>query len=204
MRVLVLKFIGRAFLSFFVLETSSLFAANASPSIVNLKILARVANRSISNRDLLIYAAVLNPRSYRPFKRGYLGQADEKVLLQEVLVQVLVEEENKIIGTERVSEKSLDKSFAKLKNKFTRKRWKQFLEDFELTDLDVRTLLKRSLLVEQTLESRLNDSINDLGRTGKQSPRVKMEAAELALQNWIQQLRSRYKVQIFSSAIKEL
>ncbi|NCN40452.1 hypothetical protein GW916_04315 [bacterium] len=169
----------------------------ATESVVTLKILARVANRSLSNRDLYIYSAILNPRAYVPSERNFLREDESKQLLQELLVQILVEEENKIIGTATVSDRTIDAELKKLEKNFGRTRWKQFREDFELADSEIRSLVRRSLLVENTLSVRLRDSMNDLSLKGQPQDK-KIKAAETSLQNWLQQLRSRYKVQIFS------
>ncbi len=192
---------------FLCLHVSGVLAAKSSQEkssdIVKLSILARVANRSISNRDLFIYAALLDPKSYQPFEREELTGNRSKLLLQELLVQVLVEEENKIIGVGKVSERSLDQEIEKVQKKFGQSKWSDFKKDFELSDADIRSLVRRNLLVEQTLDLRLRDSLNEVGLQNM-TKEQKLESAEKALQNWIQQLRSRYKVQLFNPVRKTL
>lgn len=159
---------------------------------VNLRILARVADNSISNRDLVIDWLLQNPKSYVQDRRDYYSKAVEDRLLQERLIQVLVEEENRIVGTQSVSNTDLEKELSRMKRSFA-SRWNSFLSDFEVSELDIKKNISRTLLVDQTLDTRMRDSLRGVSKKDDTA----FAKAEDSLQSWLQQLRSRYKVQIF-------
>jgi hypothetical protein len=166
---------------------------NASSQQIVIRILAKVGDTSISSREVLIKWLLSNPKSYVVGRRDYYSSAIERQMLQKFIVQVLVEEENKIVGTQVVSQAQLERELTAKKRAFG-SRWQTFLNDFELSESEVRTRLGRALLVDQTLDTRLRDSMQG-NREATDDETLKK--AEDALQTWLQQLRSRYKVQIF-------
>ncbi|MEO5666562.1 MAG: hypothetical protein ABIR96_00745 [Bdellovibrionota bacterium] len=161
-------------------------------SETKLRILARVGDTSISNREILIEWILKNPKSYVPGRRDYYSSDVEKQLLQEYVVQVLVEEENRLVGTQTLSANLVEKRLLDVRKNFG-PRWPAFRNDFEISETEVKTRLSKSLLASQTLETRLRDSLQ--GSKGE-SDAAALKKAEDGLQTWLQQLRSRYKVQI--------
>ncbi len=173
--------------------TPSRGSADAGATSLTLRILARVGDASVSARELLIEWLLQNPKSYVPGRRDYYSAETEQQILQEYIVQVLVEEENRIVGTQTLSSQLLDREMMALRRNFG-SRWKTFLDDFELSETEVKTRLGRLLLVRQTLETRLRDALQGARDMSDASATKK---AEESLQGWLQQLRSRYKVQFF-------
>jgi hypothetical protein len=159
---------------------------------LDLKILARVADTSISNRDMILDWLLQNPKSYVQGRRSYFSKDVEQHLLQKKVVQVLVEEENRIVGTLSVSKADVDAELLRVKRGFG-PRWNTFLQDFEVSEVDIRKMISSYLLVDQTLQARIRDSLRGL----HQQDEASMTRAEDSLQTWLQQLRSRYRVQIF-------
>jgi len=160
---------------------------------VVIRILARVGDTSISNREILVEWLIKNPRSYVPGRRDYYSAPTERQLLQEYVVQVLVEVENRLVGTQTPSVAAVERRLLELRRAFG-SRWSAFRTDFGLTENEIKTRLSRHILAEQTLETRLSDSLQ--GSKGESDAEA-LKKAEDALQSWLQQLRSRYKVQIF-------
>ncbi len=161
-------------------------------SEIRIRILARVGDTSVSSREILVEWLLKNPKSYTPGRRDYYSQDLERQLLQEYVVQVLVDQENRLVGSETLSATLVDRELLALRRVFG-PRWKTFREDFGISESEIRVRLSRGLLANQTLETRLKDSLQ--GSKGA-SDAVALKKAEDALQTWLQQLRSRYKVQV--------
>jgi hypothetical protein len=161
-------------------------------SEIRIRILARVGDTSVSSREILVEWLLKNPKSYTPGRRDYYSQDLERQLLQEYVVQVLVEQENRLVGSETLSAALVDRELLALRRVFG-PRWKTFRDDFGISESEIRARLSRGLLANQTLETRLKDSLQ--GSKGA-SDAVALKNAEDALQTWLQQLRSRYKVQV--------
>jgi|GEM_PF-1101136 len=169
------------------------FASSMAAAEITIRILARVGDTSISSREILVEWLLKHPKSYVPGRRDYYSRDLEKQLLQEFVVQVLVEEENRLVGTQTLSTASVDKELSRVRNEFG-PRWKNFRDDFGVAENDIKARLSRNLLAAQTLETRLQDSLQaSKGSTDAEA----LKKAEDTLQTWLQQLRSRYKVQIF-------
>jgi hypothetical protein len=177
------------FLCLFFSTASGLEAATS----LSIRVLARVADTSISDRELVIDWLLQNPRSFVSGRRDYFSGDVQNKLLQESIIQILVEEENRIVGTQTIAPAAIEKELQDLKKSYGA-RWSAFLNDFEISESDIRARLSRSLLVNQTLETRLRDSFQGLGADDEEAA---LERAENSLQAWLQQLRSRYRVQIF-------
>lgn len=177
----------------FALILMGTLAGSSARAEITIRILARVGDTSISNREILVEWLLKHPKSYVPGRRDYYSMDLEKQLLQEYVVQVLVEEENRLVGTQTLSTAVLDREFSRIRGEFG-VRWKNYRDDFEITENEVRARLTRNLLALETLETRLKDSLaSSKGATDAEA----LKKAEDTLQTWLQQLRSRYKVQIF-------
>jgi hypothetical protein len=169
------------------------FSSRVGAVETRIRILARVGETSISNREILLEWLLKNPKSYVPGRRDYYGPETEKQLLQEFVVQVLVEEENRLVGSQTLSTALLERKVLETQRAFG-SRWKSFRNDFSVSETEVKTRLSRSLLAQQTIETRLKDALQ--GSKGE-SDAAALKKAEDTLQTWLQQLRSRYKVQMF-------
>lgn len=167
-----------------------------SKDVVSIEVLVRVANRSISTRDLEIFAVMIDPTLYSTNAPHVdLGEQQRQALLQEIIVQILVEEENKILGSAGASEEDVNAAVERMKRAVRSNVWSSFLKTYEVSQADLRERVKRMVVVERALELRLQDALGSLGSVDNRTEEEKMADAERSLQNWIQRLRSRYKVQ---------
>lgn len=156
-----------------------------------LNILARVADTSLSNRDMVLYWLLQNPKSYVRGQRNYFSKEVENTLLQEKIIQILVVEEARIVGSKPVSDEQVEKELNRIKREFS-SRWNMFLLDFEVSNLDIKNILAMQMLVDRTLNLRMQDAIKTTAQ-GEDS----FQKAEDSIQSWLQQLRSRYKVHVY-------
>jgi hypothetical protein len=173
-------------------RVAALEKSEDSSSEIRIRILARVGDTSVSSREVLVEWLLKHPKSYTPGRRDYYSRDLERQLLQEFVVQVLVEQENRLVGSETLSPTVVDRELLALRRAFG-PRWKTFRDDFGISESEIRTRLSRGLLANQTLETRLKDSLQ--GSKGASDAEA-LKKAEDALQPWLQQLRSRYKVQV--------
>ena len=183
----------RVFFPFVLMLVFSVSSPELRASETLVRILARVGDTSISNREILLEWLMKNPMSYVVGRRDYYTAEIEKQLLQEFVVQVLVEEENRLVGSQTLSSELLERKVLETQRAFGA-RWKTFRDDFSVSENEVKTRLSRSLLAQQTIETRLRDALQ--GSKGE-SDATALKKAEDTLQTWLQQLRSRYKVQVF-------
>lgn len=191
-------FFVTAFLALIGVSPFSAKAEEASSveDIVKVEILVRVANRSVSTRDLEVFAVMVEPKIYSTRAPHVdLSETQRQALLQEIIVQILVEEENKILGSAGATEEEVDSAVERMRGALRSNVWASFLRTYELSQADLRERAKRMVVVERALELRLQDALGSLGTTDRRSEDQKMADAEKSLQNWIQRLRSRYKVQ---------
>jgi hypothetical protein len=86
----------------------------------------------------------------------------------------MVFEENRIFSYAEISSADLDQELKRLRGVFA-ERWKNFLQDFDLTDSDLRDILKKRLVLKQVVLSRTREG---------------------TLQEWLEQLKTRYRVQV--------
>jgi hypothetical protein len=168
-----------------VLAASEFGVPEAAAAEVRVRILARVGGRSVSDREVELESYFSDPKRYVPSERRPPTGELQSALLDRLLTEIMIEEENGVVGIEKVSPSETDAAVTTLKRDFSR-NWESFLKEWELSDLEVRQRLNRRLLVDKALAARLRGA-----------PPSAADGAEQALQDWIRQLRARYRVETF-------
>lgn len=159
---------------------------------VKIAVLARVAGHSVTDRQVLIDVLIEHPELYTPGK-GKVPDAEFDQGLQRLLTQIMVTEENRIIGTETVNPRDIEAELTVLK-KLMGGRYKTFLGEYELTDKEILERLGQKLTVQKALAERVRAAT---ASATAPDPKAREEKARKAIEDWLNQLRSRYRVQLF-------
>ena len=139
--------------------------------VVRLQMLARVGGSSISTRSLYIYVCVQSPERCVPYTKFVSG--DNGFDLQEYLHVKMAFEDNSIFKTVRFSDSELTRK----QNLFEKSHpavWKRLRGDVQMQDVEARTVLEEIAVFNALLEK------------------------QESLETWVQQLRTRFKVQLFN------
>ena len=172
------------------LLASSLSSFAAPSKTVEINVLARVAGRVVTDRQVLLDALLESPAVYfAHMKPRDLPKDIFDRSLQRVVVQVMILEENRLVGREKNDEQAVTAALVKFKRTIG-SNLKAFQTQFELTDADLRDRISQKALVNRILEARVRTVITD-GEAGT----AREESARRAIDDWLKQLRSRYRVQ---------
>lgn len=168
----------------------------AMAKVVEVRVLARVAGRVVTDRAVYVDAVLEKPELYRPGARSKDLSAEVRAQgLQRSVTQLMILEENRLVGRESVG----DAEAARLLEGFRKrlgKRYATFLGDLELSESELREKLVQKSLVEKILASRIGLATAGESRAAKDGPAPEREDnVRKAIDDWLQQLRGRYRVQ---------
>jgi len=171
-------------------------AVSAEGRLFEVDVLARVAGRVVTDRSVYLDALFEQPELYKPGARGKdLPVAVRTQGLQRVITQSMILEENRLVGREAVSEEESLKALAAFRKRLG-KDYPLFLTNLELTEAEVRERLGQKVLVEKILAARI--AAANIGEARPQKDGTLPKREELvrkAIDDWLKQLRSRYRVQ---------
>lgn len=145
--------------------------ASDARGVVRVQMLARVGSSSISTRALYLYSCVKNPKScgrYSDFVRRDSGRE-----LQEYLLVKMAYEDNAIFRTVQFGDAELTKKTVNFE-KTQATIWRRLQSELQVQEIELRSTLEEIAVFESLL------------------------ARQASLETWIQQLRSRFKVQLFN------
>jgi hypothetical protein len=166
-----------------------------------IKVLALVSGRAISDRQVLIDLILENPALYKNLGISFVNQSLMDSGLNRVMTQLMILEELKVIGDVRVSVKELESGLSLLKKQMGAQGWNNFLIEFELTEPIVRERLSEKLQVQRALDERMRLALSVQAPAGVPSSKKvapsRDEIVKKSLEEWISQLKSRYRVQVF-------
>jgi len=157
-----------------------------------------VAERVVTDRQVLIDLLLKRPDNYRV---GLRPSDLSKTLLEGAtqghILELMILEDNRLVGREAAGEVELRRSLQSLQRRLG-DRYRAFLRDFELTEADVREKLSQHIVVDSILETRVKGAGAELESrsAGKKVSAADREAAgRKALEDWVLQLKARYRVQ---------
>lgn len=145
--------------------------ASDSKGVTRVQMLARVGASSVSTRSLFLFTCVKVPahcQSYEKFVSGDTGRE-----LQEYLLVKMAFEDNSIFKTVRFSDAELTKKVNDFEKRNS-KVWAKLKATLQVQEVELRSVIEETLIFQALLSKQ--DS----------------------LESWIQQLRSRFKVQMFN------
>jgi len=152
--------------------------------------LARIAGRVITTRALLIEAKLDDPSLMDEEKlRAFLSPASlpvRELVLNRLIVQEMLREENRIFASETVSDAEIDVETQAQRKAFGAE-WKTFQANAELSNAETRDKIRSRLLLGKYIRTRTEAALRD-----------KVEPST-AIEDWVKQLRSRYKVFLFKN-----
>lgn len=180
----------RYFFSFFLLAAPGLQA-----KIIENQVLAKVSSSTITDRQVLIDYYLENPAAFAAEGRKNLDAKLQGEYLQRVIVQKMVFEESRIFAQEKVKKDAVQAEVLSLKKRMG-DRYKIFMVDFDLSELELQDIFRQKILLELSLEDKVQTARTQL-EGKKDRDREAEKLSEKLIEDWLKQLRSRYKVQIF-------
>lgn len=171
--------------------------ANGKNQIHHVQVLASVAGTVVTNRQAQMEAVFQDPLLWKkasPERESSLHLMADDQTLQRLVFQVVVEEENKLFQTEKVSSSEIDSVLMKWKELLGNSGYEEFQKYFDASEHEIKKKLERRILLEKSLASRIrfHSSSGQIEEQGK------------VIQDWFSQLRSRYKILYFAGAKKAL
>jgi hypothetical protein len=157
-----------------------------------IKVLSKVENEIITDRDVRYHFFLENPTLY---KSGASVEASGfQNTWDRLVTQAMVLEEHKILGVAPVKDEDVIRSLNTIRQKMGLS-WKDFVKEYDLSDEDLKREVHNMIVVEKTLEARVNSYM-----IGKNTKELKNRGAlvEKAIGEWVAQLRARYKIKNFN------
>lgn len=156
----------------------------------HLRVVARVAGRSVTDRDVAIDLLLEHPELYRPGRGLDFPTNEFDQALQTLLMQLMVDEENKILASASVDRDELQGSLNTVRKHI--KNWPAFMAEYDVKDAEVNQHLSQKIVVQKIIDSRVKVALSEVLSQDKAERQLR---AQKAIQDWISQLRSRYKIQ---------
>jgi hypothetical protein len=171
-------------------------AARAAAAVRReIRVVAKVGARVVTDFQVLADLVLEDPSVYKKnLARATIPPDVFDQALTRYVTQVMAAEENRILGLVRVPRAETE-AFVASAQKALGKQWKSYLNDFELSDAQVRSLAEEKLLLRAGLASRFKAAQAKLPPGA--SAETKTQVAQKAIDEWLDQLRSRYRVQPF-------
>lgn len=145
-------------------------ASLTQASKIKNSVLVSVAGKAITERGLVVEAILAGAKYYNPEQGTGMNSEERDRLLQKLVIRSMVEEENRVLSLYKVSKAEIDNKVADFKKVMGADRYQKFIENYELTESDLRERLAANLMLEKVL------------------------ASQEDLERWLKQLRSRHKV----------
>jgi len=142
-----------------------------SENVVRLQALARVGGSTVTTRNLYIFHCVKKSKACNAY-RGFVNQ-DYGTSLQEYLLVKMAFEENLLFRTVVFSAADVDGELEIFRKKH-KSSWQKLVGQVQMQESEARAVLKEIMIFEEMFQS------------------------QESLENWISQLKSRYKVQMFN------
>ena len=169
-------------------------AANDA-KIHSMSVLAMAASRAITDRQVAIDLILNEPSRYASKKFTGFSEAEIEQGLSRVITQVLVLEEARIVGSDRVSKTQLDSEMAQLLRRMGAQAWKHFLAEYGTSEADVRAHVEQRMLVQNAISARVKTALAPSLETSK--GQSSEDLARQSIEEWLKQLKARYRVQMF-------
>lgn len=171
-----------------------LFATDsyALEKLSKIQVLASVSGAVVTDRAVAVEEVLENPAAFKEkLKEGsdiseglQLGQSTQRLVFQ-----FMVEEENRIFQSEKVSSAEVEEAYGKVKSSLTAEGFAKFLKYYDLTEREIKKKIERRILLQKSLISRMKYHASS-GQIEEQSK---------VLEEWYQQLKGRYKVVFFGN-----
>ena len=151
----------------------------------HIQVWARVASHVITDRGVTVESILENPTLWKGGVTNVPLEAQNQSF-QRLIVQAMTLEENRIFRGESVSQEEVQQETRNLEKSFGT-QYRNFLAYFDLNDRALKDKISARLLLEKSLKSRVKNYSQSLSE--KDQARV--------IEDWVSQLRGRYKVQTF-------
>lgn len=174
-------------------------AGSSFAAVSEMQVLARVGSVVVTDRRAQIEYFLEDPSAFPAEGRAAasLTKAALDQALSRVLTQVMASEENRILGIVQVRDDDLKEFLEDTKKKMGATTWRRFLNDYETTEADLRPMLVDKILLRKAIAERIRSATEAI--TPDVQNLTREERARKALDEWLKQLRSRYRVQYFKT-----
>jgi len=160
-----------------------------------LRVMGLVAGRALTEHAVLLEVILENPTSLKKNSLDSLSESEFSRAFEKVVTQRMIIEDLKILGDGLSSQDLVNDELKRLKTTLGSKVYAQVLKDFEITEQNLRERISQRLQVERALQEKVNLAVNTQG--DKQDKASRESIAKKAIEEWLGQLKSRYRIQIF-------
>jgi hypothetical protein len=141
------------------------------------------------------YKAVLTKNSKLDFSQlNQIPKTEFDSTLNQFMTQIMIVEESKIVGTLKVSPSQIAKRTQLVRDQWGSSYWAEISRYFDLGESELKDRIEKNLLVELSVENRIK-----VATSGEKDVFKRTELGKQALEDWLTQLRSRYRVQFLKS-----
>lgn len=177
-------------------------SARETRAALNMRVVARVGGTVVTDRRVVIDHYLEDPGLYHPgVRKTKLSKDAFEQSLQRLLTQIMVSEENRIIGLIQVSDMEIESALTETR-KAMGTQWKPFLSEFDLNEKTVRSFLSEKLQLRKTLSARARAVV--IGKKNDQGLEIpRDDLVRQSIEDWLKQLRARYRVQMFRDEADE-
>ena len=177
----------------------SLFLSQAlsAATIENEKIsiMGLVAGHAITSRQVLTDIILEFPKKVSA--RG-LDWIDEKEMargFERCVTQRMIIEDLKIVGDASTAVPQVNSRYSQFRKELGTVQYQKVYKSLELTDALMRERLSQKIQVERAIEEKVTLALNT--RMEKLGLDEKAKVSQKAIEDWLAQLKARYRVQVF-------
>jgi hypothetical protein len=190
-----MKFAVFLFLLVTSLLSPPLYAKNSQHEII---ILGLVSGRAVSDRQVKIDLVLENPVLYKTLGISFVTKELLLSGLNRVMTQLMILEELKVIGDSKMDGKELEAQLSLLKKRLGPQGWKNFSDEFDISEPMVRERLSEKLQVERAIDERMKLVLTTQSpENSKKRGASQEELVKKSIEEWMTQLKSRYRMQVF-------
>ena len=178
----------------------SIFCAVATSraEIIQVTALAVVGGKAITNTDVVKDIFVESPLLLKSSQNYVPSQKQLEQGLQRLITQKMVAEEYKIFGGEKAPDEVMKRELSRLRLSAGTLLWGNFMRKYELKDSDLRESLAEKWYLKQVLAQRSKQALENVKEPLKDEQKASLIRKNL--EDWLEQLRGRYKVQILKTS----
>jgi hypothetical protein len=158
----------------------------------NFKVLIKVADFPIvdSDRDLEFF--LRNPTRFKGSVKTGASEAQLEEVLNRLVVETMIFEENKVVGNVELGAADGLALLKTIKSGFGT-HWREFLLLFDQDENSIKERLIRRSLVDKVIQKKI-EAVLKLPNSSKESAD---SVAQKSVEDWLKQLRGRYRIQVF-------
>ncbi len=170
----------------------SFFAVTSLAEELKLKVLLKVADFPIVDSDRDLEYFLRNPSRFKNSAKTGASGAQLEEVLNRLVVETMIFEENKVVGNVELGAADGLALLKNIKASFG-SQWREFLLVFDQDENSIKERLLKRALVDKVIQKKI-EAVLKLSNSSKENSEA---VAQKTVEDWLKQLRGRYRVQVF-------